>query len=208
MSRAASTQTVSLARTASATARPTPRATRGVSNLLCITTDPRKHQQRPGEPGEVVVIDPARQVLRLRKKRDQRRRAHRQTRPEREKPACHGVNGEDGEHAERDGEQPDQPRIVAGELGDHRPEQVVQGRLLPLGLTRRRQPEVIRDAGDVVEVGELVGRRADRGDARVRNGEPGEDDDERPEHHPVEVPDAPAHGSCETLSARTQTVYG
>ena len=73
---------------------------------------------------------------------------------------------------------------------------------------------MVGDPGDVVEVGQLVGRCAERGDARVRDGKAREDGDDRPEHHPVEVPFGGrdqlgrCHGNWATLSARTQTVSG
>ena len=170
--------------------------------------DAREDQQRTGEPGEVVVIDGAGQVLRLGKEADQRRGTDGERRPDREEPARHGVDGEDREHPEDHRYQSDQPRVVPGELGRDRPEQVVQRRLLTLRLAGRRQPEVVGDAVDVVQVGQLVRRRADRRDPRVCHGEPGEDRDHHPDLHLAGAgapEDRRPHGRRWATSARTQT---
>ena len=187
----------------------------GGQHLTLHDDDPRENQQRAGEPCEVVVVDPARQVLRLRQERDQGRGAHRKPGAERKEPSRHGVNREDRQDAEPHGEQADQAGVVTRELRHHRSEQVVQGRLLTLRLACRRETEVVRDAGDVVQVGHLVGRGADRRDPRVGDRETGEDNDQDAEQHALEMV-LPStleqvlrrHGSVLTLSALTHTVSG
>ncbi len=177
--------------------------------------DPGEHEQSAGEPGEVVVVDRTCQVLRLGEECHQGGGANRERRPAREEAPGHGVDGEDREHAEDHREQPHQAWIVPRSLRDDRTQEVVEGRLLTFGLACRRQPEVVRDAVDVVEVRQLVGRRPDRGDARVRDGEAGEDHDERPEQEAIHVVPLGtrdeadgAHGRVRAVSARTHTVSG
>ncbi len=177
--------------------------------------DAGEDEQRTGEPCQVVVVDRPGEVLRLGKERHHRRGPDRQSGPEREETAPHSVDGEDREHAEHHRHQPDEARVVPAELGDNRSQQVVQRWLLALGLAGRRQPQMIGDAGHVVQVGELVRRRADRGDAGVRHGEADEDGDdgtERPSVGPSprdRAEDAWCdHGMFWALSALTHTVSG
>ena len=177
--------------------------------------DSGEHQQRAGKPCKVVVVDSAREVLRLGQQRNDRGGPEREHRAAREEPACDQVDGEDGEHSECDGQQADQPWVASGELRDDCAQQVVQRRLLALGLACRWQAEMVGDAVDVVEVRELIGRGADGRDARVGDREPGKDGDQGTEHDPLDMP-APesrqpvgnAHGICAAMSARTQTVSG
>ncbi len=177
--------------------------------------DARQHEERTREPREVVVIDRPGEVLGLGEQRHQCGSPDRERGPERKETAPYRVDREDGQHAENHGDQPDQARVIAGELRDDCSQEVVEGGLLALRLTRRRQPEVIGDAVDVVEVGQLVGRGTHRRDACVGDREPDEDRERCAEQHPVgAIPGRASrgshgvHGSRWALSARTQTVSG
>ncbi len=119
--------------------------------------DSREHEQGAGEPGEVVVVDRSGQILCLRKQRDQRRGAGGERGPQREETARHRGDGEDRHHPEHHRDQPDQARIVPRELGNDGAQQVVQRGLLTLRFAGRWEAEMIGDAIDVMQVGQLVG---------------------------------------------------
>ena len=113
----ASSHTVSLASTASATANPAPSASAIAQDIALQHDDSGEHEQRAREPREVVVVDRAGEVLRLREQRDQRGGPDRQSQGAIGKQtASDRVDGENREHAERHREQADEARIAAGEL--------------------------------------------------------------------------------------------
>ena len=212
-SRIAGTHTVSLASTASATANPTPNARRGVSSSLCITTTPASTSSAPASHARLSsLIAPARYCVSGNSATSAAAPTASAGRSGKRRRAT-AADGQHREHPEDHRHQPDQASVIAGELGDDRAQEVVQRRLLALGLACRREPEMVGDTGDVVQVRELIRRRPDGGDARVRHGEPGEDGDDRREQPPVTQLDAmeqrdTTHGSRCATSARTHTVSG